>query len=237
MLRAATQRSFKECLLSFVKPVSKLPHALLLSIPARLVFGVYLGTYATANSIDTITNVVRKSPATQVNASSSKFVGTAVVSTALTVYKDSRMAQCLGAPSLRGATPLATYCLFTARDAITIFASFNLPTLLAPNLARLPPTVKARLGRVLEAESGRFKTAQFLASSSSPARHNPYTSARSGLVQSERPSWRCIEIYSNREKTPHWQSQRGWFGSYQRWHGWRHQCEHSKEVDEKLETR
>ena len=121
-----------------------------------------MGTYATANSIDTITNVVRSSPATQVNASSSKFVGTAVVSTALTVYKDSRMAQCLGAPSLRGATPLATYCLFTARDAITIFASFNLPTLLAPNLARLPPTVKARLGRVLETESGRFKTAQFL---------------------------------------------------------------------------
>jgi hypothetical protein len=52
--------------------------------------------------------------------------------------------------------------LFTARDAITIFASFNLPTLVAPSLARLPPAVRERFGKLLQSESGRFKTAQFL---------------------------------------------------------------------------
>lgn len=142
--------------------MSRLPHHLLASLPARLVFGVYLGTYATANSIDTVTNYVRSSPPTEVTASTSKFAGTAVVSTGLTVYKDSRMAQYLGASSLRAASPPTTYCLFAIRDAITIFACFNLPTLLAPRLEKLPPNVRERFGRLLQSETGRFKTAQFL---------------------------------------------------------------------------
>ncbi len=162
MRRAATQSSFSQCLKSFVFPLSKLPYTLLASVPARLVFSVYLGTYATANSIDTLTSFSRCSPPTDVTAGTSKFVGTAVVSTCLTVFKDSRMAQFFGTSGTRAPTPAITYCLFTARDTITIFASFNLPTLLAPRLLNLPPAVKKRFSKILETESGRFKTAQFL---------------------------------------------------------------------------
>ena len=162
MLRAATQRSFGQCLKSFIFPVSRLPYHLLASVPARLIFCVYLGTYATANLIDTLKSFTRSSAPTDVTASTSKFVGTAVVSTCLTVCKDSRMAQFLGTSGKRLPTPTITYCLFTARDAITIFASFNLPTLIAPRLADLPPAMKHRFGKLLQTESGRFKTAQFL---------------------------------------------------------------------------
>lgn len=162
MRRAATQRSFAQCLKSFVFPLSRLPYTLLASVPARLVFSVYLGTYATANSIDTLTSFSRSSAPTDVTAGTSKFVGTVVVSTGLTVFKDSRMAQFFGTSGTRLPTPAITYCLFTARDAITIFASFNLPTLLAPRLRNMPPAVQKRFGKMLETESGRFKTAQFL---------------------------------------------------------------------------
>ena len=162
MLRAGTQRSFTQCLKSFLTPVSRLPYILVASPPARLVFGVYLGTYAAANSIDTFTSFSRSSAPTDVIASTSKFAGTAVVSTLLTVNKDSRMARYFGAPTLRTATPKLTYFLFTARDAITIFASFNLPTMLAPRLATLPPAVQDKFGKLLQSERGRFKTAQFL---------------------------------------------------------------------------
>lgn len=46
---------------------------------------------------------------------------------------------------------------------MTIFASFNLPSLIAPKLAELPPAVKQRLSRILASESGRLNTAQFMA--------------------------------------------------------------------------
>jgi hypothetical protein len=45
---------------------------------------------------------------------------------------------------------------------MTIFASFNLPPLLAPKLAHLPAPIQKRLKRILSTESGRLNTAQFL---------------------------------------------------------------------------
>jgi hypothetical protein len=161
ILKASTQRTFAQCLQQFVTPLSRLPHALFTSVPARLVFSVYLGTFLTANTIDTVTNLARGTSPAHVNANTAKFVGTAVMSTSLTVYKDSRMARCLGS-SIRAATPLSTYSLFTLRDAVTIFVAFNLPVLVAPKLEQLPPEVKERFGSILNSESGRFKAAQFL---------------------------------------------------------------------------
>jgi len=58
--------------------------------------------------------------------------------------------------------PKLTYALFACRDALTIFASFNLPTIIAPKLAELPPSVKNRFSRLLNTESGRMNTTQFI---------------------------------------------------------------------------
>lgn len=45
---------------------------------------------------------------------------------------------------------------------MTIFASFNLPAIIAPKLAELPPPVRERFKRILSTESGRMNTAQFV---------------------------------------------------------------------------
>jgi hypothetical protein len=46
---------------------------------------------------------------------------------------------------------------------MTIFASFNLPSIIAPQLANLPPSIQSRFSRILSSEAGRANTAQFLA--------------------------------------------------------------------------
>ena len=53
----------------------------------------------------------------------------------LCVYKDARFARLFGASSAPGATravPKSTLALFALRDSLTVFASFNVPPLLAP---------------------------------------------------------------------------------------------------------
>ena len=45
---------------------------------------------------------------------------------------------------------------------MTIFASFNLPSIIAPKLTQLPPAVQSRLKSIIGTESGRTKTAQFV---------------------------------------------------------------------------
>ena len=54
------------------------------------------------------------------------------------MYKDKHFTRLFGAESAkaRGAVPWPTLALFSLRDAITIFASFNMPQALAPPLAR-----------------------------------------------------------------------------------------------------
>lgn len=46
---------------------------------------------------------------------------------------------------------------------MTIFASFNLPTIIAPRLAELPAPVKERFSSIISTEKGRTTTAQFIA--------------------------------------------------------------------------
>jgi hypothetical protein len=81
------------------------------------------------------------------------------------VYKDSQFARMFGKPSSSpaAAIPRLSYALFAARDSMTIFASFNLPSIIAPRLADLPPATKQRFARILSTEQGRTNTAQFLA--------------------------------------------------------------------------
>ena len=81
------------------------------------------------------------------------------------VYKDSQFAKMFGnatASSPAAKIPKLSYALFACRDSLTIFASFNLPAMIAPRLAELPPSVKEKFSRILSTESGRANTAQFL---------------------------------------------------------------------------
>jgi hypothetical protein len=70
-----------------------------------------------------------------------------------------------GAGSLtqRNPIPKLSYALFAFRDSLTIFASFNLPPLIAPHLSHLPPALQSKFHRLLSTDAGRNNTAQFLA--------------------------------------------------------------------------
>ncbi len=90
----------------------------------------------------------------------------------LCVYKDSRFARMFGGAGAAAATssssaavgvvPKLSYALFAVRDSLTIFASFNLPTIIAPKLVDLPPAVKSRFSRLVGTEAARTNTAQFV---------------------------------------------------------------------------
>lgn len=135
------------------------PHIFLTSKPALLISTLYFGTYATANSIDTISSAVSNTPAKTTTTGPAKFLATASVNMSLCLYKDSQFARMFGpAPGIAGTAartiPTASYALFAMRDSLTIFASFNLPPLIAPLLP---------ISEELEGSVGRVSVAQFLA--------------------------------------------------------------------------
>lgn len=163
--KAATNTSLSTSLLAATKAAVLRPHGFLLSKPFLLIFSLYYGTYFTANTIDTATSILENKKANTVTAGPTKFAATSAVNMSLCVYKDSQFAKLFGASS--SASPAAkipklSYALFAFRDSLTIFASFNLPTIIAPRLAELPPSVRDKFGRILSTESGRTNTAQFL---------------------------------------------------------------------------
>ncbi|KAK7900560.1 hypothetical protein LTR67_002842 [Exophiala xenobiotica] len=133
--------------------------------PFLLIFGLYFSTYITANTVDTLTSTLICKPASSVSSGPAKFVAISSVNMSLCVYKDSCFARMFGAPSKSPAAvvPKLSYALFAIRDSMTIFASFNLPPIIAPQLAGLPSAIKSRFSRILSTESGRANTAQFLA--------------------------------------------------------------------------
>jgi hypothetical protein len=96
---------------------------------------LYFGTYFTANTTDTISSTLSSSPASSTTSGTSKFLATSSANLALCLYKDSQFTRLFSAPgSTPRPVPLPTFLLFTARDCLTIFASFNVPPLLAPKL-------------------------------------------------------------------------------------------------------
>ncbi|KAL8698375.1 MAG: hypothetical protein Q9201_006610 [Fulgogasparrea decipioides] len=112
------------------------PHTFLASRPFRLISTVYFSTYLVANSIDTFHSTLCPSPIGHTTSGPSKFLATSAVNMSLCLYKDSQFAQMFGAASTsRNPIPKASYALFALRDSLTIFASFNLPPLVAPLLS------------------------------------------------------------------------------------------------------
>ncbi|KAF2774471.1 hypothetical protein EJ03DRAFT_340595 [Teratosphaeria nubilosa] len=129
------------------------PHHFLSSKPFLLIFMVYGGTYLTANTLDTTTSTIKNRPAPSTTSGYSKFVATSAANLNLGIYKDSQLTKMFGTVSARPLPP-ASYALFAVRDCLTIFASFNIPPLLAP---RIPLSEGAQ--KYISATS----TAQFVA--------------------------------------------------------------------------
>lgn len=164
MRKAATSTSITASLLAATKSAALRPHGFLLSRPFLLIFSLYFGTYFTANSIDTLTSSVENKKASNVTSGPAKFAATSAVNMSMCIYKDSQFAKIFGnAASSSARIPKLSYALFACRDSLTIFASFNLPTMIAPRLANLPPNVKEKFSSILSTESGRTNTAQFMA--------------------------------------------------------------------------
>jgi hypothetical protein len=133
------------------------PVGFFLSTPFLLIYTLYSGTYLTANAIDTVTSTLRNQPFRTVTPGTAKFLATTTVNMSICVYKDARFAKIFGPSSAPAATchpsasaavtaaaataakkslqiPKISFTLFCLRDSVTIFASFNVPALIAPSI-------------------------------------------------------------------------------------------------------
>ncbi|PVI06272.1 hypothetical protein DM02DRAFT_487197, partial [Periconia macrospinosa] len=136
---ASGRCSLKESLKTSFWELARRPLGFWGGRPFWLVMTLYFGTYFTANTIDTVSTTLTPpttSSYTQTTSGTAKFVATSTSNLALCLYKDSRFTQLFGSTSTTSTkrpVPLPTFALFTIRDCLTIFASFNLPPLLAPH--------------------------------------------------------------------------------------------------------
>lgn len=103
------------------------------SVPFLLLYSVYSATYCTANFVDTASNLGSTDVETWSRQTTGfgKFLATTAVNLTASVYKDMRYAKFYGMGAPRQ-MPVASLALFSARDSLTVFASFNVPALLAP---------------------------------------------------------------------------------------------------------
>ncbi|KAF1960521.1 hypothetical protein CC80DRAFT_403286 [Byssothecium circinans] len=146
MENASGRRTLGESLKSSTSELLTKPWRFLGSKPFGLIFCLYFGTYFTANSIDTVSSTIRHTRASSTTAGTSKFVATSTANLALCLYKDNRFTKLFGSTSPRPVPP-TTFALFIVRDCLTIFASFNLPPLLAPHVeSHLSSEVKKYVG-------------------------------------------------------------------------------------------
>lgn len=129
------------------------PHHYVASKPFALILMVYGGTYLSANFLDTYKSTTRSRPASRTSAGFDKFAATSVANVGLTMVKDSQFTKMYGTASAR-AVPPVTFLLYALRDSMTIFASFNVPPMIAPNLP---------LSEAAEKYISRTSAAQFLA--------------------------------------------------------------------------
>jgi hypothetical protein len=131
------------------------PHHFFLSKPFALIFALYSGTYVTANLLDTSQSTIHATPAKSTTSGSAKFIATSSANLSLCLYKDSRFAKLFGAATASPRPiPTPSYALFAVRDCLTVFASFNLPPLLAPMLP---------LSHQMQKHCSALSAAQFIA--------------------------------------------------------------------------
>ncbi|PGH15061.1 hypothetical protein AJ80_05686 [Polytolypa hystricis UAMH7299] len=147
--KASKGLPLSQSLASSLKHLATRPHRFISSAPFLLIYMVYSSTYIAANFIDTISSTANNHSFSSVSAGFAKFVATSTVNMSLGIFKDAQFARIFGAhdrkqgsssrggadpASQRPTMPKRSIALFGARDSITIFASFNVPTLVAPHV-------------------------------------------------------------------------------------------------------
>lgn len=159
---ASGRATLSESLKSSALQLLTRPHTFIASKPFVLIFSLYFGTYFTANTIDTASatlageeNGGKGRSWTEQTSGKEKFLATSSANLALCLYKDNAFTRLFAAPgSTPRPVPLPTFALFTVRDCLTIFASFNLPPLLAPH-------VEQRMSTDIQRYVGALSVAQF----------------------------------------------------------------------------
>ncbi|KAJ4361583.1 hypothetical protein N0V95_001744 [Ascochyta clinopodiicola] len=148
MENASGRDTLSESLKKSARELLARPHRFIASKPFVLVFSLYFSTYLTANTIDTLASMRTHTPPSSTTAGTTKFLATSTTNLAICLYKDNQFTQLFGSTSgPKRPVPLPTFALFTVRDCLTIFASFNLPPLLAPRLeARMSDEVRKFVG-------------------------------------------------------------------------------------------
>ncbi|KAJ2907307.1 hypothetical protein MKZ38_003163 [Zalerion maritima] len=133
MENASGRATLVASLHSSLKTLLLRPHSIIFSKPFALIFMLYGGTYLTANTLDTATSTIQNKPATHVTSGTLKFAASSAANVGLCIYKDQVFVRMFGPAGVAPrAVPMASYALFTARDCMTIFASFNVPPILGP---------------------------------------------------------------------------------------------------------
>ncbi|KAI9207345.1 uncharacterized protein BJ171DRAFT_439618 [Polychytrium aggregatum] len=93
-----------------------------------LIWGLYVATYTVANTIQATCE------SANIDWFYPKFVGTSFANVTLSVLKDLYFTRAFGKGSIKP-VPLRSYGMYTIRDTMTVFAGFNLPTLMAETLS------------------------------------------------------------------------------------------------------
>ena len=95
-----------------------------------IVWGVYSGTYMMANCIQAICDH------DHISWFYPKFIGSSIANLTLSILKDLYLTRNYGKGAARK-VPFRSYALYTSRDSMTIFASFNLPSIVSENLIQM----------------------------------------------------------------------------------------------------
>ncbi|KAI5288115.1 hypothetical protein KEM54_005459 [Ascosphaera aggregata] len=155
--KAAKGLAIRGSIYGSVRQMFTCPVTFFSSTPFVLIYLLYFTTYVTANLIDTGSRTLSSTYGSggfgTVTAGPVKFIATTAVNMSMCVYKDSRFAKFFGNRMIANSSatprggkglasitfkpppmPKASLGLFCARDSLTIFASFNLPPLLAPSI-------------------------------------------------------------------------------------------------------
>ncbi|KAK6600110.1 hypothetical protein H4I96_07436 [Botrytis cinerea] len=97
-----------------------------------LFFDPIISSSRNPNTLDTVTSTIHNKPASTVTSGTSKFVASSTANIGLCLFKDQTFARMFGPSGPPRPVPFPSYILFTARDCLTIFASFNIPPMLGP---------------------------------------------------------------------------------------------------------
>lgn len=126
----ASRKSLLQGIRSHALTALRHPAKFIFSKPFGLVWTLYAGTYAVANSAETLSNEFHRAATGTIT-----FVSTMLVNVPLGVWKDLRFARYFGAGSDAGRTPVAltsrsvpraAAATFLLRDAVTIHGCFTL---------------------------------------------------------------------------------------------------------------